>query len=175
MSINNIKATLKDYAKDTRINLGNVLNPENSPELSEKQVFGIALSVALCLQDNFLAKELLEESGEAITEQDITGIKVAVSLMGMNNIYYRSLHLMEDSELSLRPAGLRMAMMANSGIDLKDFEIYCLAISAIAGCGMCLKSHFQKLKAEGISIGALHSVIRIASVIHAAHQSISLK
>jgi len=175
MSIETIKAALKDYAKDTRINIGNVLNPDHLPELSEKLIFGTALSVAMSVQNPFLVKQLLAASENKISEKDLTGIRVAVSLMGMNNVYYRSIHLIEDQELSQRPAGLRMTMMANPGIDSKDFEMYSLAISAISGCGMCLKSHFQKLKKEGISLGAIQSVIRIAAVINATHQSLNLE
>ena len=175
MSIDIIKESLKDYAKDTRINIGNVLTPEGAPGLSEKQIFGSALSVAMSLADSFLVKQLLAAGENILSEQDINGVKIAVSLMGMNNIYYRTIHLAEDQDLSQRPAALRMTMMAKPGIDGKDFEIYSLAISAITGCGMCIKSHSQKLKQEGLPVEGIQSAIRIASVIHAAHKSLNIE
>lgn len=175
MSIDIIKESIQDYAKDTRINIGNVLNPEISTGLSEKQIYGCALSVAITLNNHFLTKQLLSASQNLLTEQDMKGIKTAVSLMAMNNIYYRSIHLAEDEELSKRPAGLRMTMMASSGIDAKDFEIYSLALSTVTGCGMCIKSHTAKLKSEGLSVEGLQSIIKIAAVIHATHKSLLLK
>ena len=175
MSLENIKQALPDYAIDLKINLGNVLNPENSAGLTEKQIFGSSLSVAMACQNSFLAQNLLQESANILSEQDIFGIKTAVSLMGMNNVYYRSLHLAEEEELSKRPAGLRMAMMLKHGIDQADFEIYSLAVSCLSGCGMCIKSHSAKLKKEGLSLSAIQSVIKISAVIQGCNQSLSLK
>lgn len=174
MSIENIKNSLPEWAKDNRINLGNVLQEEHAPGLSQKQILGCAVSVAMTLKNSFLVKELLEASHSVLTEQDIQGIKQAVSIMGMNNIYYRTVHLAEDKDLSQRPAQLRMTMMSRPGIDGKDFEIYSLAISAVAGCGMCIKSHSHKLKQEGLTPEGVQSIIRIASVVTASHQTLDL-
>ena len=175
MSLSNIKSALPDYAKDLRINLDNVLNPENSFGLSEKQVFGTALSVAWACKNTFLAQEIKEASQNILTDQDKQGIKTAVSLMGMNNVYYRTLHLSQDAELSKRPAGLRMLMMQNHGLAQVDFEIYALAVSCLSGCGMCIKSHVAKLKQEALSLSAIQSIIKIAAVINGIHQSLDIK
>ena len=172
MSIENIKNAIPDYAKDLRINIGNVLNEEGSPGLTQKQIFGSALSVAMAAKNSFLEKNILEESAETLSEQDVHGIKTAVSLMGMNNVYYRSVHLAEDEGLSKRPVRLRMSMMVQHGISQKDFEIYSLAVSCLSGCGACIKSHSAKLKQEGLSVDALQSVIRIAAVVQGVNQSL---
>ena len=172
MSLENIKQSLPDYAKDLRINLENLFNPENLAGLSEKQSYGSALSVAYATKNKFLIENLLKASETFLSETDITGIKTAVSLMGMNNVYYRSLHLAGDPELSKRPAGLRMLMMQKHGLNQIDFEIYSLAISCLSGCGLCIKSHSSKLKQEGFS--GIQSVIKIAAVIQGIHQSLDL-
>lgn len=174
MSIENIKTALPDYAKDMRINIANVLSEEGSPGLIEKQIFGSALSVAMAGKNLFLTKNILSASKDILSETDLNGIKTAVSLMGMNNIYYRAVHLSEDENLSKRPAGLRMTMMNSHGLSQKDFEIYSLAVSCLSGCGMCIKSHSEKLKREGLSLFAVQSVIRIAAVIQAVNQSLNL-
>ena len=174
MSLENIKQALPDYAKDLRINLDSVLNQENSGGLTEKQIFGSCLSVALACKNSFLIKNLLQASENILSDQDIFGIKTAVSLMGMNNVYYRSLHLAEDEELSKRPAGLRMSMMLKHGIEPLDFEIYSLAVSCLSGCGMCIKSHAGKLKKEGLSLSAIQSIIKISALIQGCNQSLSL-
>ena len=174
MSLENIKQALPDYAKDLRINLDNVLNPENSAGLTEKQIFGSALSVAMACKNDLLIKNLLLVCENRLSEQDIFGIKTAVSLMGMNNVYYRSIHLAEEEDLSKRPAGLRMTMMLKHGISQIDFEIYSLAVSCLSGCGMCIKSHSAKLKQEGLSLSAIQSVIKISAVIQGCNQSLNL-
>ena len=175
MSLENIKQALPDYAKDLRINLENLFNPENLAGLSEKQSYGSALSVAYAVKNAFLIENLLEAAQNTLTDEDKTGIKTAVSLMGMNNVYYRSIHLAEDPELSKRPAGLRMMMMQKHGLSQIDFEIYSLAVSCLSGCGLCIKSHSAHLKKEGLSVSGIQSVIKIAAVIQGINQSLELK
>ena len=70
--------------------------------------------------------------------------------MGMNNVYYRFLHLVEDAEYQTLPARLRMNVIGNPGIDKLDFELLSLAVSAINGCGLCVTSHEKKLRAHGM-------------------------
>ena len=88
--------------------------------------------------------------------------------MGMNNIYYRFVHLVGDPEYGTLRANLRMNAMANPGGDKVDFELASLAVSAINGCGMCLESHEKTLRKHGLSAQPIQSAARIAAVIHAA-------
>jgi alkyl hydroperoxide reductase subunit D len=87
--------------------------------------------------------------------------------MGMNNVYYRFLHLVEDAEYGQMPARLRMNIIGNPGIDKVDFELFSLAVSAINGCGMCIVSHERQLRKHGLSREAIQSGVRIAATIHA--------
>ncbi len=175
MSLDAVQSGLKGYAKDLRINIGNVLTEENSPGLSGRQIFGCALSAAFAAGHVFVSRQLRRAAKDVLSGGDIEGIKTAVSLMGMNNVYYRAIHLAEDQELSARPARLRMTGMQSHGIPRQDFELYSLAVSAIAGCGMCVKSHTAQLKREGVSIDGIHSCLRIASVVQGVCQSLRLE
>ena len=67
-----------------------------------------------------------------------TAARAAAAIMGMNNIYYRFLHLVEDAEYQTMPARLRMNVIGNPGIDKLDFELLSLAVSAVNGCGLCV-------------------------------------
>jgi alkyl hydroperoxide reductase subunit D len=87
--------------------------------------------------------------------------------MGMNNIYYRFLHLVEEPEYGTLRAGLRMNAMTNPGGDKIDFELASLAVSAVNGCGKCLESHEKTLRKHGLSAQPIQSAARIAAVIHA--------
>jgi len=92
--------------------------------------------------------------------------------MGMNNVYYRALHLMRNQEYRTLPARLRMNVIANPGVDKADFELWCLAVSAINGCGMCLDSHEEELRKAGVTAQSIQAALRIAAVIHAVSQTL---
>ena len=49
-----------------------------------------------------------------------------------------------------------------------DFELVCLAVSAINGCEMCVQSHEKVVLEGGLTEDQVHDAVRIASVIHAA-------
>jgi alkyl hydroperoxide reductase subunit D len=87
--------------------------------------------------------------------------------MGMNNVYYRFLHLVEDGEYQQLPARLRMNVLANPGIDKLDFELLSLAVSAVNACGLCITAHEQQLRSHGFTREAIQSAVRIAAVVHA--------
>lgn len=91
--------------------------------------------------------------------------------MAMNNIYYRGKHLLADEgtkEYEDIPARLRMQVIATrGGVEAEDFEFWCLAVSAVNGCGGCLAAHERKLRELGLPREQLHEALRIASVVHA--------
>jgi alkyl hydroperoxide reductase subunit D len=173
MSLDMLKDLVKDYGKDIRINLENVLTPEGAPGLSEVQIFGTFLASAYTTQSEKL-KELAEEIVKGhLTSEEVEGIKAATTIMGMNNIYYRYLHLLEGQEdLKKLPAKLRMTIIGKPGIDKVNFELYSLAVSSITGCGMCINAHVQEVKKGGIEDLGVQSSIRIAAVTNAAAQAL---
>ena len=173
MSLNVIKDLVKDYAKDIRINLDTVLSPDGAPGLTQEQIYGTFLASAYASKSEKL-KELAEaEVAAHLSSQEVEGIKAATSIMGMNNIYYRYLHLLEgNEELKKLPARLRMTVIGKPGIEKINFEIYSLAVSAISGCGMCINAHVHELKKAGLDDYGVQSTIRIAAVTNAAAQAL---
>ena len=171
MSIQTIKSEIKDFAKDIRLNFGSIFTEEGSPDLSLIQIYGIALASAYTTKNLKLSNAIATE-GEILDTVTIDAAKSASSIMAMNNIYYRFLHSISDKEFSKMPAKLRMNVIANSGIRKTDFELMCLAVSAINGCGMCMDSHLNHLVESGVSRQGIQSCIRIASVINATNQAI---
>lgn len=173
MSLETLKDLVKDYGRDIRINLDSVLSAEGAPGLSDTQIFGTFLASAYATKSEKL-KELAEEvvAGKLPVEE-IEGIKAAVTIMGMNNIYYRYLHLLEgQDELKKLPAKLRMTIIGKPGIEKVNFELYSLAVSAITGCGMCINAHVHEVKKGGIEELGIQSAIRIASVTNATAQAL---
>lgn len=174
MSIKEIRQSLGEYAKDIKINLGNVLDEEGSEGLNDKQIAGIAISCAYATKNEELIKALVNEYKGTFTEAELEAIKGATTIMAMNNIYYRFVHLSSDKEFGKMPAGLRMNIIGNPGIEKVDFELYSLAVSAINGCGMCMDAHVGVVTKAGVSKQGVQSTIKIASVIHATAQALTI-
>jgi len=170
--MDNVKSKIQDYAKDIRVNLGNLSNTEHTPGLTQRQndmVFLVSGYATHCT-------EIIENSLSSgrLSEEDVHAVKAAASIMAMNTVYYRSLHLAEHEGLNQLPAKLRMTIIGNPGIEKTDFELLCLAVAAIAGCGKCLAAHLHELEQQGVSAETMQSAIRIASVVNAAHMALSI-
>lgn len=174
MGVAAIKEQLPDFAKDIRLNLTTVTTAEGCPGLSLAQVLGCALACAWASKSKTLAKELLDEAEGKVSPEAIEAARAAASIMAMNNVYYRFVHLVEDPDYGTLRANLRMQVIARPGIEKVDFELYSMAVSAINGCGMCMKSHAKTLVDSGLTKEAVQSAVRIASVVHAAAQALSI-
>ena len=162
-----LRDRIPDYARDLKLNLGSVLTSTGAPGLNEKQLWSIALASAIAARNTSFARSIEAESRAHLSEMDIEGAKAAAAIMGMNNIYYRFLHLVEDDEYAKLPAKLRMNVLGSHGIAKVDFELVSLAVSALNGCGKCVASHERKLREHEVGREAVQSAVRIASVIHA--------
>ncbi len=175
MSLDTLKDLVKDYGKDIRINIESVLSAEGSPGLTETQIYGTFLASAYATKSLSL-KELAEEIARGqLGPEEIEGVKAAATIMGMNNIYYRYLHLLEGQEgLKKLPAKLRMSVIGKPGVEKINFEIYSLAVSAISGCGMCINAHVDELKSRGLEDLGIQSTIRIAAVTNAVAQALHI-
>jgi alkyl hydroperoxide reductase subunit D len=162
-----LRDRLPDYARDLKLNLGSVLTTEGAPGLTTTQVWSIALATAIAARNPQFAREIEMLATGHLDEVHRKAAKAAAAIMGMNNIYYRFLHLVEDPEYQTLPARLRMQVIASHGIGRDDFELLSLAISAVNGCGRCITSHEKKLRQAGVSREAIQSAVRIAAVVHA--------
>jgi len=168
MTLDQIRDALPDYARDIRLNLGSVLTPQGAPGLTEKQIASIALATAIAARNVDFARAVEDWARGRLDETSIAGARAAAAIMGMNNVYYRFLHLVEDEEYGSMPARLRMNIVGNPGIDRLDFELLSLAVSAVNGCGLCITAHERKLREAGVSRETVQSAVRVAAVIHAA-------
>lgn len=167
MTLDAIREQLPDYARDLKLNLGSVLTPQGAPGLSESQIASIALATAIASRDAQLVRAIESWAQPQLDAAHLQATRAAAAIMGMNNIYYRFLHLVEDAEYQSMPARLRMNVIGNSGIDKLEFELLSLAVSAVNGCGLCVTAHERKLREGGIGREAIQSAVRIASVMHA--------
>lgn len=165
MSLDTLKSLLPDYAKDLKLNLGSLANEVT---LTDQQKYGCYLAVAHAVGEPQTLRALAAEAEDKMTPEGVRAAKAASAIMGMNNVYYRSTHLISNEVYSTVPAKLRMQVIGAPGIEKVDFELFCLAVSAANGCGMCLDSHEAVLRKEGMTTEQIQASIRIASVVNAA-------
>lgn len=165
MSLEALRGLMPEYAKDTKLNLGSLAG---ETLLSEQQKWGTFLATAIASRNKTVTQNIGVDAAEKLSAEAFTAAKAAAGIMGMNNIYYRFNHLVSESTYSTLPAKLRMHIIANPGVDKVDFELWCLAVSAINGCGACLDSHDVVARKGGLSTEQVQAAIRIGSVVHAA-------
>jgi alkyl hydroperoxide reductase subunit D len=166
-TLDTIRDAIPDYARDLRLNLGSVLSTSGAPGLSEKQIWAVALAAAIASRNADLTRDFEVLAAAHLDAAYINGARAAAAIMGMNNVYYRFLHLVEDPEYAQLPARLRMNVIGNPGIDKLDFELLSLAVSAINGCGTCVASHERQLRKHEFTRETVQSAVRIAATVHA--------
>jgi alkyl hydroperoxide reductase subunit D len=169
MSIDALREKLPAYAKDLSLNLSTLVGETT---LSDQQKWGCFIASAYAVGETDVV-QALNEAAMGISDEAKTAAKAAAAIMGMNNVYYRSLHLMSNTEYRTLPAKLRMNVIANPGVDKTDFELWSLAVSAVNGCGMCLDSHEQELRKHAIPNTHVQTALRIASVVNAVSRVIA--
>ncbi len=172
MNIEQLRNQLPEHAKDIKLNLSNIITPEGAPDLTQKQIYAIALASAYATKNLNLITAVAKEATNHLMENEVHAAKSAATIMAMNNIYYRFIHLVSDKSFASLPAKLRMNVIGNPGVDKVDFELSCLAVSTINGCGMCIDAHAHELNKAGVSKLAIQSAVRIASVLNATAMAV---
>ena len=158
--VNQIKEILPEYAKDTKLNLDAVINRST---LDATVAQGCALAAAMATGNGKLVS-FIQSGLEDANERDAA--LTASSLMGMNNVWYPYVEMVNDPNLAGLPAQLRMNAIATHGGTTKvNFEAYSLAASIVGKCHFCVKAHYDTLKKEGMTVEQLRDVGRIAAVI----------
>ena len=165
MSIDTIKQSIPAYAKDIKLNLSSLANDET---LSSQQLWGTFLASAMAGGNEFVIQNIAAAAEEHLSAEAMESAKAAASIMAMNNIYYRFVHLASNKDYQTMPAGLRMNVIGNPGVDKVDFELWSTAVSAINGCGMCIDAHEKQLLAHGVSKEQIQAAVKVASVVQAA-------
>jgi lipoyl-dependent peroxiredoxin subunit D len=165
MSLDALRDALPDYAKDIKLNLGSLAS---EALLTDQQKWGTFLASAYAVGVPAVVKALEAETEGKLSPEAKNAAKAAAAIMGMNNVYYRTIHLLKNEEYRTLRAGLRMNIIANPGVDKTDFELWALAVSAVNGCGMCLDSHEEELRKRGVQNTHIQAAFRIAAVVNAA-------
>jgi alkyl hydroperoxide reductase subunit D len=170
-AIEELRAAIPEAARDIKLNLQIVLQPG---ALSPAQRWGVAIASAVATRHERLRDALLHDARAIVGAEVIDDALAAAALMAMNNVYYRFRHMIGKESYSQMPARLRMQRIARPASNKVDFELFCLAVSAINGCEMCMRSHEDVVIKGGLSEDQVHDAIRIAATVNAAAVAIEL-
>ena len=165
MSLDALRDNLPAYAKDISLNLSSLAA---ETVLSDQQKRGAFVASAHALgQPDVVRAVEASALAAGLSAEALTAAKAAAAIMGMNNIYYRFVHLAAAPDYKTLPAKLRMNVIAQPGVEKVDFELWSLAVSAVNGCGMCIDAHERELRKHGLTAEQVQAAVRIASVVHA--------
>jgi lipoyl-dependent peroxiredoxin subunit D len=165
MSIDSLKAKLPDFAKDVRLNLGSIANDES---LGAQAKYGLLLACAITTRNAEVAAAFDREATAHLSPEARDAARSAAAIMAMNNVYYRFVHLATNPTYRTLPAKLRMSVIGAPGVPKADFELWCLAVSAINGCGACIDAHEKVLIEAGVTAEAIQTAVRYAAIVQSA-------
>jgi alkyl hydroperoxide reductase subunit D len=151
------------YIRDLRMNANAVLE-SNHLTLKETAL------LAVCVAANNVNDVLLNTYKTIALEQGATSEEIAetvavASLLSVNNVFYRFRHFMGKESYNTAPARLRMNIMMSPVLGKEFFELLSLAVSAVNGCEMCVKSHETSVMSTGSTENRVWDAIRIAAVV----------
>ena len=90
MNISEWLETLPAYARDLKLNFSSLTQ---QTELNQQQIWGTVVASAAASRSPELTQVVLAETASHLSPQVVEAAKGAAAIMGMNNVYYRFLHL----------------------------------------------------------------------------------
>jgi len=159
MSLDALVDNIPAYAKDLKLNFSGVVCQQT--DLMEQQLWGTVVAWAMASRNENLTATALEKAGKYMVPEALEGAKGALAIMAMNTTSST------NEKYATKRAGLRMNVIRTHGIDQLDFELWCIAVSAINGCAACVDSHEKVLREKGFGEEKVIAAIRVASVLHA--------
>lgn len=150
------------YVRDLKINVSNALK---FPNLNEKEAYLLALSVSVNQKHELTINSLTQKCIEkGATEAEINEIHALTSLLNANNVFYRFKHFVDKEYYNTAPVGIRMSIMMNPVLGKEFFELASLAVSALNGCEMCVRSHEESVRNHGASEARIFDAVRLTAI-----------
>lgn len=151
------------YIKDLKINASNAFKFQH---LTEKEITLLTLA-SFINEKNAIYTQLFEQKAQNLgsTAEELAEIRAIVSLMNVNNVFYRFRHFTQKAYYEQTPAGIKMNIMMNPKLGKEFFELVSLAISALNGCELCVKSHEESVLKHGSTEARVYDAVRLVSII----------
>jgi alkyl hydroperoxide reductase subunit D len=160
-----LAAALPAYAADIGQNLASVLE---ETLLTDQQKWGCFIASAHAVATPAVV-QAIEAAASAVGLSDAAkaAARGAAAIMAQNNVYFSAINAMKNPEYRGLRARLRMRITRDPGVELTDFHLWCVAVSAIHHCADCLDTHEAALRRRGAAPDAVQAALRIAAVTHA--------
>jgi alkyl hydroperoxide reductase subunit D len=151
------------YLADLKLNFKNSFESE---QLTKKEIalLGVALAANA---GNVILREFFTGNArqEGASAEEIAEAVACASLLSANNVFYRFRHFLNKEKYNEIPARVKMNIMARPVGGKEFFELISLAVSAVNGCEMCVKSHEASLLELGSREERVFEAVRLAAVI----------
>lgn len=151
------------YLADLKLNFKNSFE---SDHLTKKEVALLGVALAVNAVNRPLKQYFRENANaEGATEGEIAEAAACASLLSANNVFYRFRHFLNKEKYNEIPARIKMNIMARPVGGKEFFELMSLAVSAVNGCEMCVKSHEASLIELGSKEERIFEAVRLGAVI----------
>ncbi len=162
--LSNLAAVNSRFLRDLKLNVSGMMGSKN---ITKKEASLIALSVAINEKNDTLISAFSTMAlKEGASNEEIAETHACVSIMNVNNVFYRFRHYMGGNEYyDKTPAGLRMSVMMTPAMGKGLFELISLVVSAVNGCERCVTSHEHSVKEQGADEPRIYDAIRLGAVI----------
>src|SRR5262252_1687117 len=110
MTLDALMESIPSYAKDLKLSFSSVVRQQT--ELTEQQLWGTVVACAMASRSEELTAAAIEEASAHLSSQALAAAEGASAIMGMNNVFYRFLHLSSNEKYATMRAGLRMTSFA---------------------------------------------------------------
>lgn len=171
VSIEALRARLPDYAHDLGTNLALLVD---DPALDPEARWGCFVASACAVGEPQTLRAIdAAATAAGLTAEANRAARKAAAMMAMTNVYFRAVHLMEGAAYQALPCRLRLNRLAHAGARGVTYDLSCVAVSAINGCGACLDSHEADLRGRGVEPTQIQAALRIAAVVSAVARTLA--
>ena len=165
MALEALANALPAYAADIAQNVASLLE---ETWLTDQQKWGCFVASAHAVATPAVVQAIEAAAAQGgLSDAAKAAARGAAAIMAQNNVYFSAVQLLTNQEYRRLRTRLRMRITSNPGVELVDFHLWCVAVSAIHHCGDCLDAHEGALKQRGVAPEAVQAAMRIAAVTHA--------
>ncbi len=168
MGLFDLKSQIKPYAYDVKHNIVKLFIEHDLPGLNKEEVCGISLATAYAIKSKELTAYIEMYVEDQLSPNQINDIKTIVTIQTMKNMYNRAVYMSDNEELRLKDPRLDKGIYTELSIVPIDLHYYSLASAYAFGSEKCIQQEISKALELNGNMDAVHSIVRIVSVLNAA-------